>query len=287
MRNVVKVSKRKKEQAKAKEKLGKQIEKVRTLAVKKGVKQASITRALKELEKKMSEVIEKEKQAISKTKGLSTELKSMEERFSSFTTKDIQIITALKDRIEQLENSRAQQIDKAVEELKSRLREMEETTSGRDRRIIELEKKIKEKVSSNFQGLMRIEQQLEMMELKYKKMKREGKHDKDMLGSFKEKIQALKKHAFVKKQKLIEDEMKKGAPLPELPKEFKPRIKPIKRERPRGFIRHDVVMPSAPKPEAGEEETFAEILKEEHIPLVRLKRERPKKKGFFRRLFGR
>ena len=79
--SVVKVQKRRQEREKAKKSLGKQIEKVKTLAGKKGIKKESIARALKQLEKKLAEVVEKEKQAISKTEGLSSDLKSMEKKF--------------------------------------------------------------------------------------------------------------------------------------------------------------------------------------------------------------
>ena len=288
MKNVVKVTKRKHEHQKAKENLGKQIEKIKTLAVKKGVKKASISRALKELEKKVEEVIEKEKLSISRTEGISTELKSMEDKFSSFTTKDIQLITALRDRIENLEGERAKQIDDAVEELKLKFIDVEKAKSSRDERILELEQKIKQKVSDNFIELMKIEDQLKQMEIKYKLLKKEGKVDKKTLRAFKGKTEALKEHLFIKKKKLIEDEMEKGAPLPELPPMPKP-TKKIKRTGP--VIKHDVIMKPAlpegsmPEPPQFPKESIGHILHEEHIPVIKLRRERPKKRGFFKKLF--
>ena len=95
VRNVVKVSKRKQEAEKAREQLGQQVEKVKKLAVKKDVKKATVSRALKELENKLSEVLEKEKETIalqkkdiSKTDDISSDLKSVKEQIKSFTTRD-------------------------------------------------------------------------------------------------------------------------------------------------------------------------------------------------------
>jgi len=300
VRSVVKVSRRKQEQEKARHALGKQMEKIKTLSEKKGVKKASVSRALKELEKKIAEVIEKEKQSIalqekdlSKTKDIALELKGMEDKFSSFTTKDIQIIAALKEKIEQLESQRENQVDKAVEELKSKIRELESATSNRDKRIIELEHKIKQKVSDNFLELIKIEKQLEDMEIKYKNMKREGRHDRGVLKAFKSKIEALKQHLFVKKKKVMEEQMEKGAPLPELPEELTkmPKLKPLPESFPRLKIKHDLKikplpeLPKMPEPPKPEEESFSEILEEEDIPEIELKRE-IKKRGFFKKLFG-
>ena len=292
IKHVVKVSKKTQSKIKAKENLGKHIDKIKTLAVKKGVKKTALTRALKELEKKIAEVIEKEKESLalqkkdlSKTDSISDDLKSMEQRFSSFTTKDIQLINSLKQKMERVESQRDEQIDKAVEELKLKLNEMQANKTDRTEKILELEKKIKEKVSDNFIELMKIENQLEQMELKYRQMKQEGKHNRKTLSNFKEKIKGLKYNLFVRKQKLMQEEMRKGAPLPQRPKIPKFSKKQIKREIPKGMIRHELKLEPIPEAPKLQHESFEDVLSEEHIPVIRLRREK-RKKSFLKRLFG-
>lgn len=300
VRNVIKVAKKRQEKEKIKSELGNHIEKIKNLAVKKNIKKTTVSRALKELEKKISTLIEQEKQTlelqrkdIAKTNKIDSDTESMQKQFRLFSEQDVRMIDELRNRIKQIEEGKGSQITRMADELKSKLNEIENSRAEREKRIIELEKKVKKSVTDNFIELMSIEQQLANMEIQYKKMKHEGKYDKGIIRAFKDKIQALKEHLFVKKKNLVEEQMKKGAPLPVNPKEFKKKeiYRDIqKHNHIKNRIIHDVrikpvegAMPLPPHPE--NEQLFSKR-GDELIPEIRLRRETKKKKGFFKRLFG-
>jgi chromosome segregation ATPase len=295
---VIKASKRREERNKVRSSLGKQVEKVQALASQKKVKKGIILKALKDLDKKFLELIEKENKAIALQSGI-------QQKLSSFTTKDVQLISSLKEKIEQFEEKEESKINSAVTELKSKIDELESIESERNRRIFELESKIKQQVNETFVEIMRLEQDIEQMEAKYRRMKSEKKIGRKQLESFKAKIQALKGNLVSRKRRLIEEEMKKGAPLPVAPAEFKFTKKPetkllqfVPREAPQEFsvpksmIRHDVRIEPVgseeriPQPPAPLAESFENILGDESIPVMRLRRDISKKKSFFAKLFG-
>lgn len=298
-KSIIKVSKRRAERDNLKNSIGKNIEKLRSLTEKKKAKKGQIAKALREIEAKISEVLEKERQSFSnqsqensQIRGISSELFSMERKFDTFTTRDITLINSLKERIEQLENSKQGEVQKAVDELKMKIDELESMESDRSRKIMEFERRIKEQVSDSFVEIMKIERMIEEMEIKYRKMKGEGKHSREALSEFKYKIDSLKENVFDKKKQIVQEQMRKGAPIPLLPDFSKPMLMPPKPEQrqrmPRKMVRHDIHLTPifSDKPKEQPKESFSEILEEESIPIIELRSEIPKKKSFFRRLFG-
>lgn len=292
-KHVLLVAKKQKEKKQAREALTKHVKKVKRMTKAKSLKKADLAKALEELEQRVDEVLEKEgtllvtaKKETEATQGVKSELSKVEERLNEISKRDEEVIETLRSKIRELEQElrgservrtmqtmenkqRLTGISSMIIDLRSRLTEMLRIKTSHDKRVEELEKKIKHKVSRNFQEMVKLEQHLNAMEEKYELMKKEGRYDKTMLEEVEDKIAELRKRLFLKKAGIEPPEEK--VPVPKVKKIFFKKVK-TKQEP---IIRHELKMEtSAEKPEKME---FGEIpsLPPEHK--VELLQEPPKK----------
>lgn len=245
-KHLILASKGMKEKELAENNLKAQMQKVKSVALKKG-KKSEIQRELKELEHSLKEVLEKENILIREqesesetTKALREKLAEMEVKMAGMTRYDSEVVEALKKEINELEdelhvskqerNLRAGEEKKKVEkiyagiaELKSKMQEFIDKKTAHDARVLELEEKIKQGVSDNYIELLHLEQHLEEMEKRYEQMAGEGKYEQTILDEFRQKIINLKNRIWQKKGEFTR-KMKPNIPrLMPIPKFISPK----------------------------------------------------------------
>lgn len=307
-KHVLLASKRHEDHKKAKEDLKKQIIKVKSVALT-NPKKDILQLELEKLEQKLNEVLEKEGKILVATKrddlvteSLKAEIKILENKVNDLRNVDLNILNKLKDDIENLEyqlsikdtESRAQDnikknemenINKALVDLRERIKFQIEKENERELRFQEIEQKIKNRVGKNYTEIIKIEKQLIQMEERYDKIKSEGKYDKSMLQEVEEKIHLLRQKLLMRKAGMTEEQERF---VPEVKIErshlFRKKIIPKRRL----FGRHDIrIEPVKSGPEEKTEfEKKSETLPElPPLPTMLPKYEKPKKQGLLTKLF--
>ena len=113
------------------------------------------------------------------------QLKELEQDLLNTEQKRRQEISMNKYEINQLQD--------VVVDLRERINQFIALKNEREKRIEELERKIKEKVGKNYNELIKLEKLLNSMEEKYKTVKEKGGHDKGLLQNLEDKIRLVKK----------------------------------------------------------------------------------------------
>lgn len=271
VRHVVRAAKKQEEKKRAKEALKRQVRKVKKISVTKGIKKELIEKELKKLEDYLKEVLEKEgklivasKRDTEVTEYLKEEIKRLENKVGELRQRDIELIEMLRDQIKGLEQElritehgreeetsvnklEIENISKAVVELRERIKQFVVSRTERERRIAELEKRIKEKVGKNYAEILKLEKQLRAMEEKYELVRKEGVYDKSILQEIGDKIKQLRQRLIMKKAGVGAEEAKfvpkikiKKPPL------FRKRVIPGKKL----FVRHEMkIEPIKEQPE--------------------------------------
>lgn len=182
-------------------------------------------------------------------------------------------ITILKNRINGLEQelrisekARQEEINinkQRIEELYSELNHLRQRVYGvktaRQKRVEELERKIKEKADVGIQRIIRMERQLKEMEERYEKLKQSKKYSPSNLEVIKRAIESLKQKIEAKKKEMIPAEeflppsgirhtMKFEMPAPKkgIPaEEIKPELPSIKEMPGKSFLK-EAKIPKVP-----------------------------------------
>jgi hypothetical protein len=285
----------------AKEGMQENIESIReTTATLHPAKKKKILFEIRKLEKKIDEVINKEGAILftEQRKGqiddsLKQDIHRIESRISELSEKDARVITALVSEIKSLESALAQTeqkrlkesvmskteigtINQSMSDLRDKIKQFMTAREEREKRVEEIERKIKHRVDKNFEEIVSIELLLTEMEKRLEDMK--GKYSKGIVQQFEEKISWLKQKLVMRKAGIGAEEEKFMLAGKKPDVIMRPPTIPT---GPVKFIRHDMMikpieehkrklaeMPSAPEIP----EDIAEELKKEHVEkLGRLK----------------
>ncbi|MFC1697190.1 hypothetical protein ACFL1H_02570 [Nanoarchaeota archaeon] len=285
LKGLDKVKKKKSKSDKSKKKLATQIDKIKKVTSKKKVSKISVDKELIKLEGLISDVIEKEKSILT-TENMRTQLaKNVRNRVTELTKKI--------DDIEEMRNEEYQDSKQSVRKLQSTVNQLStkfdaytKAKNERDKRMMELEEKIKDKVDDNLQEVLKVEEQIRKLEKIYIKLKAEGETPPEQMEQIGKKISTLKQDAHEKrvaaivgekpkkKEELLLDEKPTFKPeralpklpkLPELPKFLKkeekhkekvkekkkdklPELPPLPPLPPKDSIMEKEELPPAPKP---------------------------------------
>ena len=231
VKHVILAAKKQHEREQAKQNLAKQLEKVKTATTKKANK-TEIEKELKKLEKKLNDVLQKEGKIISEEKkdrvmdqSLKGEIRNLEVKIKQLSDKDTQVIEMLVNQIKGLEHElritegarhkeatdnkfEINQLSRAIVDMRERLKQSIEQKQERDKRIEEIEKKIKEKVGKNYNEIVKLEKQLLAMEDRYELAKKEGKYDKSILEEIEDRIKIVKQRLIMRRAGIGAEESK-------------------------------------------------------------------------------
>lgn len=138
----------------------------------------------------------------------------------------------------------------ALTELNEKLDELIRIKTAHDKRVLELEQKIKQKVSDNYIEIMRIEQHLKDLEEHFETIKKKG-HDRTTLKKIKGKIESLRKKAKEKKTEIAMAQFtSRQVPgtrvIMQLPKPLKPMIKHEMHFSPKNTLPEPPAPPASP-----------------------------------------
>lgn len=249
----------------------------------KHVNKGKISKAIKELESKITSIADEESKLLAaQEKGselveaLSRQISELGGKIAEISRHDTDAIESVKAEIKILEADllKARKIRKIegvddlsamISDLKAKMEQMLNAEEEHQKRVQELEAKIDRNVSNSYAEILKVENMITDMEKKYELMQKEGKYDQTALDMVREKIMVLKEKLGLKKDKLA---MALAKPVPKMlpakPLEIPKILKPL--------IRHEMrITPVPPKPP-------------EHI--IKLLEEKPKRGIFSRMLFG-
>ena len=252
VKHVIRAAKKQEEKKKAEQALAKQIEKVKKVAIKK-VKKSDSDKELKKFEKKLADFLikegrlkaeEGEKGVISKATHV--ELDRLNQKVKNLSAKDAYVIEMLAGKIKELEDELKiteqarqkeesenkfdiEQLSQAILDQRERLKKFIESKNERDKRMEEIEKKIKEKVGKNYDEIVKLEKQLQEMEAMYGLIKEKGVSDKEI----EDRIKLIKQRLIMKRAGIGAEEAK-----------FIPTIK--KKEKKRGLFFRKKTIPTGP-----------------------------------------
>jgi hypothetical protein len=278
-KHVLLAAKKQQDQQQSIDVLSEHVKKVKKLA-----KTKTLKKAIEELEEKVNLVLEKEGKILIKEDSSKEQMLEMESRLNQASKRDAEMIESLRSQINELETElknsertrtmqtmenkqRLTSISSITFDLKDKLNQALDAKTSHDKRVLELEKKIKHKLGKNYQEIIKFEMHLNEMENKYELMRKEGKYDKSMLEEVEEKILHLRKRLFLKKEGIS-------------PPKEKMYIAEIERKPSKKPIRHTLRMGTVPKPP--EHLDFGEI---PPIPPPPNLFQKPKK-SFFQKIFN-
>ncbi len=136
---------------------------------------------------KLQEQVSKLKK-LSKAKGYRKEMKELEKRLSDVVEKEEELI-----RHQKTKNVSNKRMREKIEELEKRLTHYLEKRKIREKRIAVLEEKIRKRFMVEQNQIEIIEEQLKGLESLYKNISGQKKHTKNELAAVKNKIEKLKK----------------------------------------------------------------------------------------------
>lgn len=248
------------EKRKAKESFEKQLNKVKKLAVS-GVEQDAIEKALKNLDKKLQNVLHKEGKLLVhdvKDNLMSQEMKlrlmELEDRLNEIGQYDVEVIESLRDNINDLkenlyesESVNRQKIDYLntnMAGLRSQLEYYMQAKEERDKKMEELEEKIKRQAVANANEIETIEREILVFEEKFDKVNKLGRYaDKNVSERIKSRLDFLKHKLFMKKAGVTQEQEHMMNNLPEKKVNYPMPSQPPKREVPSNpQIKHDIRM---------------------------------------------
>lgn len=218
MKHLRKASHKLQEKEKARDELKKKVSRLRKLSSKKNTKKETVEKAIEDMELCMMEVIEKEKKILHNSeenskfnKNIQKKIDDLEEDVGNVSHYEYYSFKSLRDKISSLEEEigHFKRYKGDVEEFKKKIDELKEKIDGydaakreRDKRVMELEKKIKSKVKGNFNEILKIEEQIKNIEKRYEEARAKGYSKEDLakmkfkLDSFKQKIGKTKKMSY-------------------------------------------------------------------------------------------
>ena len=223
-KHVLLAAKKQEEQEKAKQGFERHITKIKRLVSNKAGKE-SIIQAIEDIDDKLNDVLDKEGKLISTSledSALSKELKlkvsEIENRLNEIGDMDIKLIESVKKQILSLENELSQyknenkkDIDNIINYipyLKSQLNELIAAKEEREKKMLELEEKIKRRVSINHDEIMRLEKQIAEFESKFDRLAESGIYDSSILNALRNKITKLKQKLFMRKAGISHEQEK-------------------------------------------------------------------------------
>lgn len=251
IKHMILAAERQKNSFKQKYDLNSQIERVKAAQPSK----PKIRKELEILESKIDEVIEKEGKIMFASQmentvslDLKKEIQRLESQINDLKEKDTDVIGSLKDEISLIKQSyqyersinrlELENTSKAIIELRERIKKFVESREERDKKMDEIERKIKDRVGKNYGEILRIEKLIKDMEQRYDLIRKQGKYDRSILEEVEEKIRTLKQRLIMKKAGVPEKEF-----VPEIRIKEQPSLI-IKKEtvplRKKLFVRHDM-----------------------------------------------
>lgn len=90
-----------------------------------------------------------------------------------------------------------------ITELTTRVNNYVDIKTDRERRVEELERKIKEQVSVNYRELQKLEQSVEALQEKYNELRESGKYSREHLSAVEKKLDELRLSVLKKKEQII------------------------------------------------------------------------------------
>ncbi|MFC1800860.1 hypothetical protein ACFLZB_00135 [Nanoarchaeota archaeon] len=217
--------------------LNKQLAKVKKMAALPGVKR-TFRQELEKLEDMVLQVASLETEILKKEdkdiRDLKNQISSLKSHLSLTKTDD------LKPKIER--------INFLIAELSSRINTFINIKTDRERRMEELEIKIKEKMEENFEEITKLEKQVASLEQKYESLKSSGKHSEEQLDKISNRLAELREKLITKRIEVVEkkkQELRTMGPSPKPvppPQMFHPQSGPVK---------HKMIFPEAPEPPRG------------------------------------
>lgn len=146
-----------------------------------------IVEGKREAKNRLDEQIQKLKKS-TRAKTARKEIKELEKRLADVLEKEEEIIRHQKTREISSRNIRGR-----IHELEGKLSKYIELKRKRDKRVVELESKIKKKFSVEKRQVDILEEQLVHLEMLFGKISSDKKYTKSQISSVKKKIDSLKK----------------------------------------------------------------------------------------------
>lgn len=235
---------------KSKAELQKNLQQIKKMADQPGVKN-SLREELAKLEDNVMRVAAMEKQILNK--------EDMDIRDLKFQIRDLKTKLALTGA-EGLKPS-LDRITYLLGELTARIDTYTQIKTDREKRIEELETKIKQRMEENFKEINQIEKTLESLEKRYEEIKSTGDANQVTLNKIEEKISELrnklieKKHEVVQKKLTQAKEEKRVGMFGQLPEKSSSHLpaRPIPPPKfmnfPEPEIKHKMIFPDIPSPQ--------------------------------------
>ena len=298
-KHVIKAARKLSKQKKTGKRLSKSIKNIKESALNKRMNRGAVEDTLQDMDNILMNVLDKENTLLdmenkesSAAESIRDDIREMQQSLIVLSERDTVMREMLLNKIRDIGNRfkdnkrldediranslKTEMLSSVLGSLKSKVEKVIEIKQERQKRIQELEEKIKSKVDKNFQEILRMEDQLGMIIGHYEKARLDSKHDPTMLEELKEKIELLKNRLERKKQQAFEK------------RKFPSKISPEDHLK-KPIIKHEFNFgkPDIKKPMPKEDARLLEkieqeqkLIKKEDVPVVFLKEDKEKEFRF-------